>query len=1121
MIAHSADQVAGTYGYRPDVAVLGAFLETTAIAQMLLVGRTGVDLRDRVDAMRHASADGVDLPEGLYWFSSAGGVRVLAVSEGSAPASSDTVAREHLTEDHPLTVAEEWMDALWPDATVVPVPRFGVGEDVIVRATGRDHPVRSRRYSSGRWVYMLRADGQTSTYGEDMVAPLEASDDVHTWAHGPRDSARRLSATLTRAKLAGSFSDTIFSFRATRTLFRGYQFRPVIRMLESGKSRILIADEVGLGKTIEAGLVWTELEARSDADRVLVVCPASLVAKWRSEMEVHFGFQLTELAGPALAEFEQRLQENRLPARFAHVISIERLRTWEALTELAEFAEPLDLAIVDEAHIMRNSGTRSYAAGSLLSEWAKALVLLTATPINLSNQDLFTLLELLAPEDFRDDVALEAQLEPNAVLNRLAGLLTRPDVDGAARTAVLGELGRLTFGKPLLRRPELSFLRELVAHDRLSPRQVVDARRYIGDLNMLSSVLTRTRRVEVDEKKAVRNSHDVRVQWTEREERFYAAYVDWCRARADAAGVPVGFAMQMPLRLASACLPAAREQVLAWDADGGLSLADGDGDGALGAPPTVPRIRPHVELLAAARALEDVDSKFTQFESLLQKALAGTRQALVFTFSRPTLAYLARRLADRYRVAVLHGGVPRDRRNEIIADFRAGAYDVVLANRVASEGLDFEFCSVVVNYDLPWNPMEVEQRIGRIDRIGQQEEKINVFNVWCPAALDEQIKERLLTRIGVFQGSIGALEPIVTEHLSELRDAVFDFRLSPSERRQKADATLAAIEAQRTSLEDLATASPFLLAATTTDVADLEQDIVSTGRYVGSAELLHVLADWAHTCDAPAPVVSADGRVLRLRGNSEMSDRLNRLVSSGRLGKHEVQAYQNSLRNEAEWHLTLDHEAARTSRSADLLSARHPLVLAATQVSEHRKARFASVSVDSRGAVAPGRIAVLLAVARWGSVRPGQELWGTAVTWDGRPVAQDYVDLLLARLATGELAEGSPDGPRDLAAVVDRLQELMDDRYLSENDRRAHEAEALLQSRRAVLDEQHKRRREVIARRRRTAAERGRDRGVALFDRQLQRAEENHRQLLDALDGEGAPNLSTTPLALCLVEVGG
>jgi len=118
----------------------------------------------------------------------------------------------------------------------------------------------------------------------------------------------------------------------------------------------------------------------------------------------------------------------------------------------------------------------------------------------------------------------------------------------------------------------------------------------------------------------------------------------------------------------------------------------------------------------------------------------------LFTHSRPTLAYLAGRLEHDFRIAVMHGGVTREERRRIMAEFRAGAYDFVLANRVASEGLDFEFCSAVINYDLPWNPMEIEQRIGRIDRIGQKEETILVVNFVNDSTIDERILTRRVAR---------------------------------------------------------------------------------------------------------------------------------------------------------------------------------------------------------------------------------------------------------------------------------------------------------------------------------------------------------------------------------------
>ena len=189
-------------------------------------------------------------------------------------------------------------------------------------------------------------------------------DDASTWVQGRPESTRRFAATLTRAKLDGHFTDTVFSFRATRTIFRPYQFKPVLKLLDTGTLRLLIADEVGLGKTIEAGLVWTEMEARRQADRVLVVCPSSLVAKWKREMEERFGFDCSSSSTtPGLADLLDRLETDRVPRRAAYICSIERLRMWEGIERATELGLQFDLSIVDEAHAFRNSDTRSYELG--------------------------------------------------------------------------------------------------------------------------------------------------------------------------------------------------------------------------------------------------------------------------------------------------------------------------------------------------------------------------------------------------------------------------------------------------------------------------------------------------------------------------------------------------------------------------------------------------------------------------------------------------------------------------------------------------------------------------------------------------------------------------------------
>ena len=136
-------------------------------------------------------------------------------------------------------------------------------------------------------------------------------------------------------------------------------------------------------------------------------------------MEERFGFDLFPLTCEQLDETLERLEHDRLPPRFHAVCSLERMRVWPGLQRLAEIGPHFDLVIVDEAHAFRNTDTRSFALGTLLADWTDALLFLSATPLNLGNDDLFNLLSLLAPGDFDNRALLEERLRPNAVLNRV------------------------------------------------------------------------------------------------------------------------------------------------------------------------------------------------------------------------------------------------------------------------------------------------------------------------------------------------------------------------------------------------------------------------------------------------------------------------------------------------------------------------------------------------------------------------------------------------------------------------------------------------------------------------------------------------------------------------------
>ena len=164
---------------------------------------------------------------------------------------------------------------------------------------------------------------------------------------------------------------------------------------------------------------------------------------------------------------------------------------------------------------------------------------------------------------------------------------------------------------------------------------------------------------------------------------------------------------------------------------------------------------------------------------------------MVFSSFRHTLYYLYNNLKSAgFRVGLVHGDVPDDERAELRNRFalnreNKNALDIMLFSEVGSEGLDYQFCDCIVNYDLPWNPMKIEQRIGRIDRWGQKSESVMIFNLITPGTVDADIYERCLVRIGVFNKALGGTEEILGEISKEIRDIAENFTLTDEERRKK------------------------------------------------------------------------------------------------------------------------------------------------------------------------------------------------------------------------------------------------------------------------------------------------------------------------------------------------
>ena len=664
------------------------------------------------------------------------------------------------------------------------------------------------------------------------VNQLEASDTppdaLRDFADGKLSAPSDVRRALTDQRLTGRLADMIYSIGATNTEFHAYQFKPILKILNAPSHGLLIADEVGLGKTIEAGLVWTELVARFDFRRLLVVCPKPLVEKWRDELRTKFMVDARPCDATALLDTLRIDAETR--EGFAMIASLPALRPprgWDAPRNpaqgaradlaryLAEHADgdAIDLVIFDEAHHLRNVETMNHRLGLLATAAADHKLLLSATPINLRANDLRALLKLIDTDTFEREWLFDILQAENVPLVAAWEAARNPNVPLAQLASMVSNLAD---GVVLKTGQRLERLRnELDANPEDTPATRVRLAARLEEMSLLGSIVNRTRRRDVAEFKVERRPQTARWEMTASEREFYDAATARIADYALERDLNERFLLAGSQRLLASSLPAA---YLHWgERSGSLSLDEDDDDGR---PQPVPG--PLVAALgeicddpAYLAALERADTKVDGLLTLLQDIARRepSEKLIIFSSFRRTIAYLARRLtAAGVRTVQLHGGIVDDRQTTIAAFSDAPAGTVLLTSEVGGEGLDLQFCRILINYDLPWNPMKVEQRIGRIDRIGQASPVIDIVNLIAADTIEEQVYERLYLRLGIIKQTLGDFEPILGEMIRDIELVLADPKLSRAEQERELDRAAKAAEERKRQSEELEREAPGLIA---------------------------------------------------------------------------------------------------------------------------------------------------------------------------------------------------------------------------------------------------------------------------------------------------------------------
>jgi len=745
---------------------------------------------------------------------------------------------------------------------------------------------------------------------------------------------------LLLAKLDSPLSDLLYSYQASRTQFEAYQFKPVLKYLDAPTGGILIADEVGLGKTIEAAILHQELKARFNIARVLVICPAGLRVKWQTELLTRFDESFMIMDRRAVLEDLRLYRETNGRQPLNGIVGLETIRMRQLQDDIEQSEVRYDLVIVDEAHHLRTAGRLSNAIGEKMAELTDNLALLTATPLQTSQVDLYNLLKLIDETMFDGFDDFLDQLAPNRNLNAaVRALRERPPNQGLA-IAELQAIEHLRAGGQVTAHPNFAYVLRHLEGSLEDRDERIELQRQIDQMNVLAPIYTRTRKRDVAQV-AKRQAHVIKVATTPDELHFYNAVLAHARAQAQASsqsGWIPGFAGMMRERQAASCLAATREYLR--DAYGDpraiLGVEDEEVDALPeGAVPddSVGNRDSLKDLLKASMALPAVDSKFRMFLESLREVLADSPdgKVLVFSYFRRTLSYLQRELRSAGIASYLiNGDVPPANRAAIIDQFRdESRVRVLLSSEVGAEGLDFEFADSLFNYDLPWNPMRVEQRIGRIDRYGQQKDKIRIYSFFLQDTIEERILERLYDRIGIFEDSVGDLEPILGPLTHELTQQIFMGTLTPGEEIELADRIADRIAFKRKEQSALEERQSELLGQDALLLQAIDETVRS-GRYVSAAELRAVTVAFVSAVGAIARVEFTPGEpTATVVTDAKLASAVEDFIFRSKDRRALASDFLARASHGARVAVTFEGEVAARLRRLEFLNLRHPLVQAA------------------------------------------------------------------------------------------------------------------------------------------------------------------------------------------------
>jgi SNF2 family DNA or RNA helicase len=529
-----------------------------------------------------------------------------------------------------------------------------------------------------------------------------------------------LSLSALELKLAHTF-DKLSSLSNSRTRLLPHQLESTYIVVNSLKPRFILADEVGLGKTIEAALIMKELIFRNNFKRILIVCPSPLQIQWQQELKNKFNetFEIVRRRN-----FITNGPDNW--QNFSRVItSIDFIKNPRYSTEILK--KKWDIVIFDEAHRLRRDYskiTRSYLFAERISKKCEALLLLTATPFRGKLEELFYLVHLVDPN-------------------------------------ILG--------------PYHTFINDYVIGNRSDLKDKV------------SKVLLRRRKVEVGGF-TKRFAKTVKIDLSEVERQFYDETTDYVKREYNLAlrtkNRAIGFVMVVFQKLLDSSVFALIQALMKrkfllesrlhkfhvltpvideWDLDETENVEDfiSSLDEATGED--LNSIRRELltlnRLILLGRSIKEDKKSIKLRETLIRLKKEGNKKFIIFTQFRTTQDYLYSVLSPDFTTTLFHGSLSMEAKERAIEEFKSRT-EILICTEAGGEGRNLQFTNFLFNYDLPWSPLKIEQRIGRIHRFGQKD-NVYIFNFASKDTVAERILEVLTNKIRLFEESIGVSDTLL------------------------------------------------------------------------------------------------------------------------------------------------------------------------------------------------------------------------------------------------------------------------------------------------------------------------------------------------------------------------